>query len=53
MTETGQSGTDVSAHTLGGVGIARACCALVALLLVLAIAYGGLMVIENYAQISV
>ncbi len=36
-----------------GVRIARACCALVALLLVAAIVYGGVMVVENYGQIAV
>jgi hypothetical protein len=53
MTETGHAGTDVSVRDFGGTRVLRACCALVALLLIAAIVYGGAMVIENYAQIAV
>jgi len=36
-----------------GILIARACCVLVALLVVAAIVYGGVTVVENYGQIAV
>ena len=41
------------AHHLSGVRVARVCCALVALLLVAAVVYGGVMVLENYGHIAV
>jgi len=41
------------AHHLSGVRVARVCCALVALLLVAAVVYGGVMVFENYGHIAV
>jgi len=54
MTGTEDSGTPgESLRNLSGTRIARACCALVALLLLAAVFYGGAMVVENYAQISV
>lgn len=53
MTGTGDSATDGALRSLGGARIARACCVLVVVLLVLAIAYGGVMVIVNYGRIAV
>jgi hypothetical protein len=38
---------------LSGTRIARACGALVALLLLAAVVYGAAMVVENYSQIGV
>jgi hypothetical protein len=53
MTETGQPGMDDRAHHLGGLGLARVCCAVVVLLLVAAIVYGAIVTIDNYTQIAV
>jgi len=49
--ESGAEGALV--RDLSGIRIARACCALVALLLIAAVVYGGVMVLENYGQIAV
>jgi hypothetical protein len=51
MTET--AGRTDHAYGLGGVRVARVCCAVVALLLVAAIVYGAVMVLANYTQIAV
>jgi hypothetical protein len=54
MTGTEDSGAEgASVRKLNGTRIVRACCALVALLLAAAVVYGGVMVLENYAQIAV
>ena len=54
MTAIANSETESTpARSLNGTGIARACCALVALLMVAAIVYGGVLVLENYGQIAV
>ena len=54
MTEMGDSGAEGGLlRNLHGTAVARACCALVVLLLVAAIAYSGVMVVENYGHIAV
>ena len=54
MTGTEDSGTEGAlGRPLSGTRIARACCALVAVLLIAAVVYGGVMVLENYEHVAV
>ena len=53
---TGSEDSEVEGALLrnfSGTRVVRACGALIALLLVAAVVYGAVMVLENYAQISV
>jgi len=54
MTGTADSRSErVFVRSPGGIGVARICCALVALLVLAAIVYGTVIVLVNYDQIAV